>query len=131
MEANFTTTGMSNYGTAASAPAPVKSSNDDIIVDSSLAAIQSIKDMKTAESRGEHVSISDEQLIKTIDRAIKAVEGSATSLEFSVHTKTNRIMVKVLEKDTGKVIREIPPEKTMDMVAKLWEMAGILVDERR
>jgi flagellar protein FlaG len=131
MEANFTTTGMSNYGTAASAPVPVKSSNEDTVVDSSLAAIQSVKDMKTAESRGEHVSISDEQLIKTIDRAIKAVEGSATSLEFSVHTKTNRIMVKVLEKDTGKVIREIPPEKTMDMVAKLWEMAGILVDERR
>ncbi|MEK3719050.1 flagellar protein FlaG [Paenibacillus sp. FSL H8-0034] len=131
MEANFTTTGMSNYGTAVSTPAPVKSSNDDVIVDSSLTSIQSIKDMKTAESRGEHVSISDEQLIKTIDRAIKAVEGSATSLEFSIHTKTNRIMVKVLEKDTGKVIREIPPEKTMDMVAKLWEMAGILVDERR
>jgi flagellar protein FlaG len=127
MEANFTTTGMSSYGVTPSAPAPAKS---DKVLDLPT-TIQTIKEMKVAEFRGEHVSISDEQLIKTIDRAIKAVEGSATSLEFSIHAKTNQIMVKVLEKDTGRVIREIPPEKTMDMVAKLWEMAGILVDERR
>jgi flagellar protein FlaG len=129
MEANFTTTGTSTYGTTPSAPAPVKSVSDKPL--DLPTAIQTIKEMKTAEVRGQHVSISDEQLIKTIDRAIKAVEGSATSLEFSIHAKTNQIMVKVLEKDTGRVIREIPPEKTMDMVAKLWEMAGILVDERR
>jgi flagellar protein FlaG len=136
MEANFTTTGMSNYGSTPSAPAqvpapnPVKSTSESMI-EPPVANIQSVKAMKTAESRGEHVSVSEEQLIKTIDRAIKAVEGNITSLEFSIHTKTNRIMVKVLEKDTGRVIREIPPEKTMDMVAKLWEMAGIIVDERR
>jgi flagellar protein FlaG len=40
-------------------------------------------------------------------------------------------MVKVMDKEDGKVIREIPPEKTLDLVAKLWELAGILVDERR
>ncbi|NHN33891.1 flagellar protein FlaG [Paenibacillus sp. S3N08] len=123
---------MSNYGVTPSSPAqaPVKSTSDSM-VESSMANIQSVRDMKSAESRGEHVSVSDEQLIKAIDRAIKAVEGSVTSLEFSIHTKTNRIMVKVLEKDTGRIIREIPPEKTMDMVAKLWELAGIMVDERR
>ena len=27
--------------------------------------------------------------------------------------------------------KELPPEKTLDMIAKVWEMAGILVDERR
>jgi flagellar protein FlaG len=40
-------------------------------------------------------------------------------------------MVKVLDKDTGKVVREIPPEKILDMVAKFMEKAGIIVDERR
>ncbi|HEX3029893.1 MAG TPA: flagellar protein FlaG, partial [Clostridia bacterium] len=47
------------------------------------------------------------------------------------HQKTKQIMVKVIDSDTGDVIREIPPEKTLDMVAKMWEMAGIVVDERR
>ena len=29
------------------------------------------------------------------------------------------------------VIKEYPPEKTLDMIAKVWEMAGIMVDEKR
>lgn len=87
--------------------------------------------MRRAELQGEHFSISDEQLIKAIERAIKAIQGPYTSLEFSVHEKTKQIMVKVLDKESGNVIREIPPEKNLDLVAKIWEMAGILVDERR
>jgi flagellar protein FlaG len=52
-------------------------------------------------------------------------------MEFSIHEKTKEIMVKVINSDTKEVIREIPQEKILDMVAKMWEMAGILVDERR
>jgi flagellar protein FlaG len=39
-------------------------------------------------------------------------------------------MVKVLNKDTGELIREVPPEKTLDLVASMMEIAGILVDEK-
>ena len=39
-------------------------------------------------------------------------------------------MVKVINSETNEVIREIPPEKILDLVAKMWELAGILVDER-
>jgi flagellar protein FlaG len=93
-------------------------------------SIKSVKELRRAELRGENVTISDEQLIKAIDHAIKAIQGATTSLEFSVHQKTNEIMIKVKDKDTGELIREIPPEKTLDFVAKLWEMAGILVDKK-
>ncbi|GAA3412780.1 flagellar protein FlaG [Paenibacillus hodogayensis] len=100
-------------------------------VPSQLSMIHTAKDLKRAEIQGENVPVSDEQLIKAIDRAIKASQGSETELDFSVHKETKQIMVKVLEKETGKVIREIPQEKMLDFVAKLWEMAGIMIDERR
>lgn len=93
--------------------------------------INNEQQMRRAELQGEHFSISDEQLVKAIERAIKAIQGPYTTLEFSVHEKTKQIMVKVLDKESGNVIREIPPEKNLDLVAKIWEMAGILVDERR
>ena len=35
------------------------------------------------------------------------------------------------EKETKEVIKELPPEKTLDMIAKAWELAGLLVDEKR
>lgn len=50
---------------------------------------------------------------------------------FGIHEKTNRVMIKIVDKETKKVIKELPPEKTLDMIAKVWDMAGILVDERR
>jgi flagellar protein FlaG len=93
--------------------------------------INSTVEMKRAELKGETYSISDEQLVRAIERAIKAMQGKSTSLEFSIHEKTNLISVKVLDRESGEIIREIPPEKNLDFVAKLWEMAGILVDERR
>lgn len=94
-------------------------------------SITNVDDLKRAELRGEVYSISDEQLIKAIEKAIRAVEGKTTTLEFSIHEKTKLIAVKVLDKSTGEIIREIPPEKSLDFVAKLWEMAGLIIDERR
>lgn len=99
--------------------------------EAAISSIHSVQDMEMAELKGTAIPVSDEQLIRAIDRAIKAMQGTATSLEFSVHEKTKQIMVKVTDKETGEVIREIPPEKTLDLVAKMWEMAGILIDERR
>ncbi|MCM1083010.1 MAG: flagellar protein FlaG [Clostridium sp.] len=54
-----------------------------------------------------------------------------TQLSFKYHEETNRISITVTDSDTDEVIREIPPEKALDMLAKAWEMAGLLVDEKR
>lgn len=54
-----------------------------------------------------------------------------TRCEFSYHEKTHRVSIKVVNKDTDEVIREIPPEESLEMLEKMWEMAGILVDEKR
>ena len=54
-----------------------------------------------------------------------------TRCDYSYHKETNRVSIKVYDADTDEVIREIPPEKSLDMLQKMWEMAGILVDERR
>lgn len=53
-----------------------------------------------------------------------------TECKFGIDDATNRITIKIVDKDTKKVIKEVPPEKTLKMIAKVWEMAGILVDEK-
>ncbi|NJD02995.1 MAG: flagellar protein FlaG [Ruminiclostridium sp.] len=75
--------------------------------------------------------VSEKVVIDSIERVNRAMSGSNRYFEISIHKKTNSIMVKVLDSDTNQIIREIPPEKILDMVAKLWEMAGLIVDERR
>lgn len=85
------------------------------------------QDQAAAQEKG---VISEEEVIKAIERANKSLEGVFTQFEFSIHEKTKEIMVKVIDRETGELIREIPPEKILDLIAKLWELAGILVDER-
>ena len=75
--------------------------------------------------------ISEKVLIEAIEKANRAISGANRRFEFTIHEKTKEIMIKVIDSDTNDVVREIPPEKILDMVARMWEMLGLIVDERR
>ncbi|EGD47770.1 flagellar protein FlaG protein [Ruminiclostridium papyrosolvens DSM 2782] len=79
----------------------------------------------------DNMPVSERVVIEAIQKANKAISGGNRRFEFSIHEKTNEIVVKVFDSETNELIREIPNEKVLDMVAKICEMAGILVDERR
>lgn len=70
-----------------------------------------------------------EQVKQAVDRLNKKM-GNAEAV-FGIHDDTNRVMIKIIDRDTKEVIKELPPEKTLDMIAKVWELAGIMVDEKR
>ncbi len=73
----------------------------------------------------------EQKVIKAIENANKHIRTYDRRLEFSIHDTTKQIMVKVINTENDSVIREIPSEKVLDMVAHLWEISGILVDEHR
>lgn len=77
----------------------------------------------------ENGNISKEMIRETM----KELNKKATNVEaeFGIHEKTNRITIKMVDKKTKEVIKELPPEKMLDMIAKVWEMAGLVVDEKR
>ncbi len=75
--------------------------------------------------------VSEKVVIEAIEKANKAISGGNRRFEFSIHEETKAIVVKVIDADTNELIREIPPEKILDIIAAIWEMAGIIVDERR
>ncbi len=88
--------------------------------------------------QGDNYQAAEQQMQQQMspDKVRKAVEdinkkASYSEVQFGVHEATNRITIKIVDRDTKKVIRELPPEKTLDMIAKAWELAGILVDEKR
>lgn len=70
---------------------------------------------------------------ESIRRAVENINKNLTNSEavFGIHEKTNRVTIKIVDKETKEVIKELPPEKTLDMISKVWEIAGLLVDEKR
>lgn len=79
--------------------------------------------------QGREQSASSEQIRKAVEQMNKNMANSEAV--FGIHEGTNRVTIKIVNKDTKEVIKELPPEKTLDMIARVWDMAGILVDERR
>ena len=80
-------------------------------------------------NEGNQKQPSDETMKQTISDINKRLTNN-TECIFGVHDKTNRVMIQIRDKDTKELIKEVPPEKTLDMIAKAWELAGILVDEK-
>ena len=78
----------------------------------------------------EQIQADNEKIRKTISEMTKKMSPNAEAV-FGIHDKTNRVTIKMVDKDTKKVIKEFPPDETLDMIAKIWEIAGIMVDEKR
>jgi flagellar protein FlaG len=82
-------------------------------------------------SQNAQKQVVSDPLKKAIAEMNKKINNSNEEAVFGVHEETNRVMIKIVDKDTKEVVKEFPPEKTLDMIAKVWEVAGILVDEKR
>ena len=87
------------------------------------------KDGQNTSDQGGEQQAANEQLKKAVEQLNKKMPQSEAV--FGFHETTNRVMIKIVDKDTKEVIKEFPPEETLDMIAKVWELAGILVDEKR
>lgn len=80
------------------------------------------------QSRGTDVEKDNEKVKKAVVDLNKKM--SNTSCQFGIHEGTGRVTIKIVDKETKDVIREYPAEETLEMIEKVWELAGILVDEK-
>lgn len=87
----------------------------------------------SGEGTGSNAQQDQDKQNAQIKKAIDDINKKAMNSEaiFGIHEATNRVTIKIVDKETKKVIKELPPEKTLDMIAKVWEMAGLMVDEKR
>lgn len=51
------------------------------------------------------------------------------SLSFRFEKELNRVVVKVIDPETGELVREIPPESVIEALKQLRQAPGSLVDE--
>lgn len=113
---------------------PVKT--DAPIVDAQTVTVAKVgQDNSDSSESGQNQNqnSSNQMSDEIIKRAIQELNKKDVKVEsqFGIHEGTNRIMIKIVDKETKEVIKEVPSEKMLDMVAKVWEYAGLFVDEKR
>ncbi|MCR4717801.1 MAG: flagellar protein FlaG [Lachnospiraceae bacterium] len=136
---------MSNISTSSSQPVAPVAPTPEVVEVKTEAPELVVKDVETggnntaseeAKEQGRYEvenaeDVSPDKVKKAVNEINKKIKPTHTSCQFSYHEETNRISIKVIDDETEEVIREIPPEKTLDMIAKTLELEGILVDEKR
>lgn len=95
---------------------------------------ETVKELENKEVIKE-VSFKDKDYNKKdLDKALNKLNGflkdDNTIAEYSVHEVLGDVMVKIVDQDTKEIIMEIPPKKILDLVAKMCEIAGVLVDKK-
>lgn len=92
-----------------------------------------IKKIIDTEDKQEPIIVSEitkEELEQMVEKANQFLLGLETQFDFKVHEGTGRTVVRLIDKQSEEVVKEIPPEKMLDILASIWDSAGILVDRK-
>ncbi len=74
--------------------------------------------------------VSRDEIEKYLKKALNDASILNRDLKYTINRETNRIIVKVVDKTTDKVIKEIPPEAIQRLQDSIREAIGLLVDEQ-
>lgn len=74
--------------------------------------------------------LTAQQLDKVAQQLQDFVGDMNRGLQFSVDKNSGRDVIKVVDKESGDLIKQYPSEEVLSLVAKLSEAAGALIDEK-
>lgn len=99
-------------------------------------ASQSIQDPRLARPAPQVPDSKPITDVKDVDIAVAIQKLTQVSLafnrrlQFSINDELNQVIVKVIDKETDKVIKEIPPRELQIVHERIKEALGLLLDER-
>lgn len=106
--------------------------NKVLDLDKSYKISENVKLLKPVENNNSlsEKENSEKEVKNAVSKINKLLEGEGTHLQYEKHDVINQMIIKVIDNNTNEVIKEIPSKKILDMVAKMCELAGILVDKK-
>ncbi len=84
----------------------------------------------TVVARDEELTSTEKSEVKkTVSEINNFLDSMNKSLSFFIDDDSGRYGVKVIDKETKEVIKQIPPKEVLDMSSKIKEMLGSLIDK--
>lgn len=123
-----------NAGNSAQSPQPARLTSDG--APEVVAAKQSsvaVESPRIAPEQAAHQQPSPEQLRNAVDSINQAMRQSNRNLEFSVDPDTKKPIVKMVDTETGKLIRQFPSEETLAIsrsIDQFLQRQGLLLSQK-
>ncbi len=132
IEAISSSGGAKSYGTTDVKSASAADSTADVqqVQAEDIAPALNFNSRQMSEDSLKSQTTSENTIKQAISDINKKINHD-TVAEYGYHKDTHRVTIKIVDKKSEKVIKEYPAEETLDMIAKVWELAGLFLDEKR
>ena len=87
---------------------------------------QKVLDPTTQDKDGKEKEIVE----NTVESLNKFMDLMTADIRFSMHQKSNRLMVQLVSAKDQSVLREYPSKEFLDMIANIRDFVGILTDKK-
>ena len=94
----------------------------------SLQVKQADSNFEKIKAEPEKKTLSEQDIQYTIEHANKLMELFNNELRFEKHEETGIIKVSIVDKNDGKVIKQIPAEEILNMITMIQDILGSLID---
>lgn len=117
-------------GTKITAEADIAKTEYSPVEDQSENSIVTNDKVVTQEKSVEQDPLTAEQLEEVAQQLQDFVGDINRGLEFSVDKDSGRDVIKVIDKDSGDLVKQYPSEEVLTLVAKLSDMVGGFIDAK-
>ena len=94
------------------------------------ASSQAIQTPSTVEEPSAQKETDPDELQKSVEKIQKFVNLAACDMEFSIDEESGRTVVKVIDRETKDVIRQIPSQEALDLAQALDKLQGLLIRQK-
>ena len=118
---------LSNHKDLPAAATHASQSGPQHAVDKKAEAQLPEPETSTTEVKGE---VKGKDLEQALSRVREVFQKADSRLEFSVDPDLDRVVVKVMDGDSGTVIRQIPQQEVIDLAKRLETPTGLLLHHK-
>ena len=99
--------------------------------DNSIPVVKNEPTGKEMEHGQKEREVNEVEIKKAVDKLNKFLQEEITHVEYERHdVLKNQFVIRIINNETKEVIKEIPPKKILDMVAEMYKLAGVILDEK-
>jgi len=98
-------------------------------MDSASTANQAVADDKPIQAAEKQETVSRDSLEGAVKTMSDFAKGQNRDLQFSIDDSTGRTLVKVVDSETDKVIRQIPSEEALALAKRMEDNLGGIIEE--
>lgn len=75
--------------------------------------------------------LSRQDISDAVEKLNKTIQIFNKKMKMSYDEESQRVVVKIIDSETNKVIKEIPTQEVLEFIHRLHQMVGIFIDSKR